>query len=261
MPVIAGLQRRLLATLLSGREFVHTIDAGPARGLVFPVVLPDDKGVWTGTYEQKFVESLAAAIRPGDVCFDVGGWHGFCAGVMAQKAARVVVFEPLPANCDRIRRMIELNPSRTGLTLEPSAVGQQNGKATFHLMPETSMGKLDTSPFQAENVGTHQISVNVVCLDTYCEAAGIDHVDVIKLDVEGAELAALQGAVRVLKNSRPRLFIEAHSRALTASVTQFLTDQDYDVTVLNTGRPPDGVSESEVCHLKAVPRNAGGNPS
>jgi FkbM family methyltransferase len=257
MPIVAGLQRRVLAKLLTGREFVHTIDAGPAKGLVFPIVLPDDKRVWTGTYEHEFVQSLAKAVRPGDVCFDVGGWRGFCAGVMAQAgAARVVVFEPLPANCERIRRMIELNPSRPGLLLEPSAVGEQNGTASFQLMSETSMGKLENSPFQTQDVGGQQISVNVVSLDAYCAAAGIDRVDVIKLDVEGAELAALHGAVRLLTNSRPRLFIEAHSRSLAAGVTEFLTNRDYEVSVLTTGRPPDGITEPEVCHLNAIPRKA-----
>src|SRR6478672_10596056 len=44
--------------------------------------------------------------------FDAGGWHVFYAGVMALAgASKVFVFEPLPANCDRIRRLIELNPA------------------------------------------------------------------------------------------------------------------------------------------------------
>src|SRR4051794_17162547 len=48
IPLIAPLQRFILATFLEGHEFIHTIDAGPARGLIYPVMLPDDKGVWTG---------------------------------------------------------------------------------------------------------------------------------------------------------------------------------------------------------------------
>jgi FkbM family methyltransferase len=260
IPVVAWLQRRLLK--LGGHEFIHTIDAGPAAGLKFPVVLPDDKGVWTGTYELDFIQSLADAVRPGDVCFDVGGWRGFCAGVMACRgASRVTVFEPLPANILRIRRMMELNRERTQFDLQECAAGAQDGKAEFHLMPESSMGKLGESHFQADQQGAERISVQVRSLDSYCDAAGLDRVDVIKLDVEGAELMALQGADRLLRTFRPRLFIEAHSRALTRDVTAYLTERSYAVITLETGRAPDGRTEPDVCHLRATPQADGGAPA
>src|SRR5690349_16529357 len=51
LPLIAPVQRWLLMRFLEGREFVHTVDAGPAGGLRYPIKLPDDKGIWTGTYE------------------------------------------------------------------------------------------------------------------------------------------------------------------------------------------------------------------
>jgi hypothetical protein len=108
---MAPLQRRLLARFLEGREFIHTVDAGPARGLRYPITLPQDKGIWTGTYELELATRIAEVVRPGDVCFDIGGWRGFFSGVMALAgAAKVFVFEPLPANASQIRRMIKLNP-------------------------------------------------------------------------------------------------------------------------------------------------------
>jgi hypothetical protein len=111
IPLVAPFQRWLVANFLSREEFVHRVDAGPARGLLYSVRLPQDKGVWTGTYETGFASAGASAVSPGDVCFDIGGWHGFYSGVMALAGAtKVVVFEPLPANCARIRRLIDLNP-------------------------------------------------------------------------------------------------------------------------------------------------------
>src|SRR6516164_8594772 len=76
VPLIAQFQRWLLASALEGFEFVHTVDAGPARGLKYPICLPQDKGVWTGTYELEFSTLLAQAVRPGSVCLDIGGWRG-----------------------------------------------------------------------------------------------------------------------------------------------------------------------------------------
>ena len=77
MPLMAPLQRRLLARFLEGHEFIHMVDAGPARGLRYPITLPQDKGIWTGTYELELATGIAEAVRPGDICLDVGGWRGF----------------------------------------------------------------------------------------------------------------------------------------------------------------------------------------
>lgn len=253
VPIISQWQRRILFRLLEGREFIHTVDAGPAKGLVYPVVLPADKGVWTGTYELDFVERLAASVKPGDVCFDVGGWRGYCAGVMAcSGAARTIVFEPLEANAMRIGRLIELNPGLS-ITLQPVAVGDNDGCATFHLMPDMSMGKLGESPFQPAAVPSGQVSVSLVTLDTFCDTNGIDTVNVIKVDTEGAEMLVLRGAERLLRRCRPHLFVEAHSRELASGVTDFLRPLGYEVTVVETGAVPDGKSEPEVCHLQAIP--------
>lgn len=253
-PLIAPLQRYLLARFVEGREFVHTVDAGPAKGLVYPILLPDDKGVWTGTYEVDFVGAMAAAVNDGDVCFDVGGWRGFCGGVMALRAAtQVVIFEPLPANSARIRRLIELNPALP-MQLVEAAAGESCGTAEFALMPSTSMGKLAESVFQADVPSDERITVEVVSLDAWCEQTQTPYPNVMKIDVEGAEMAVLHGATSILKTNKPKLFIEAHSFSLAMSVTAFLRELSYIVTVLETGRAPDGISEPEVCHLVAVPK-------
>jgi FkbM family methyltransferase len=252
VPVLAWFQKTLLRKVLEGQEFVHRIDAGPAKGLVFPVILPDDKGVWTGTYELNFVQLLAAAVRPGTCCLDVGGWRGYCAGVMACAGARsTYVFEPLPANGVRIQRMIELNP-KLSIQLNAVAVGKEDGKATFHIMPQTSMGKLGDSPFQQSNPGGQRLDVEVVSLDSWSRKHSVKNVSVIKLDVEGAELMALEGAASLIDRDKPQFFVEAHSRDLAAQVTEFLEKRGYKVTTLETGHRPDGVSEPEVCHLRAA---------
>src|SRR5436309_819290 len=157
LPLVAPLQRRLLATFLEGREFVHTVDAGPARGLSYPIRLPDDKGIWTGTYELELATLIARAVKAGDVCLDVGGWRGFFSGVMALAGAkRVFVFEPLPANAVHILRMLELN-SALAIELIQAAVGDGGGSLDFEVMAESSMGKLATSSFQMGSPFGHKI--------------------------------------------------------------------------------------------------------
>jgi hypothetical protein len=88
VPGIARLQRWLVTRFLSDRPFVHTINVGPARGLRFEVILPLDKAVWSGIYEPEFVSALAEHIKPGDICYDIGGYRGYVSGVMALAGAR-----------------------------------------------------------------------------------------------------------------------------------------------------------------------------
>jgi FkbM family methyltransferase len=251
MPLMAALQRRLLARFLEGHEFIHTVDAGPARGLRYPITLPQDKGIWTGTYELELATGIAEAVRPGDICLDVGGWRGFFSGVMALAgASSVFVFEPLPTNALQIRRMIELN-SKLPIELIEVAIGDQINSSKLRVMPETSMAKLSTSSFQSDHQQGDLVEIRIETLD-HLRATGLfPHADVIKIDVEGAEAMALRGAEQLLRSNRPRLFIEVHSRSLARECNQILLDYGYLVNVLESGVPPDFVSEPEVCHFKA----------
>ena len=251
MPLVAAFQRLLLARFLDNQEFIHTVDAGPGRGLKFPVLLPDDKGVWTGTYEADFLKALAHAIQPGGVCLDIGGWHGFCGCVMArQGAGRVLIFEPLPENCARIRRAIELNPDLP-VELVDAAVGSSSGRAEFQVMPGTSMGKLSDSEFQPDADSVATVSVPVLALDEWADTACVEPPSVIKIDVEGAELLVLQGAKGLISDVNPTLFIEVHGRKMATTVVEFLSPFPYSIRCLETGAAPDGVTEPDVCHIVA----------
>jgi hypothetical protein len=115
------------------------------------------------------------------------------------------------------------------------------------------MGKLSDSPFQSHAPSEQSIEVAIVSLDSWCLANGVTFPNVMKIDVEGAELLVLRGAKRILRESRPKLFIEAHSRVLASEVLNLLHEQGYLVRTLETGSAPDGHREPEVCHLIAVP--------
>src|SRR5215813_3415438 len=112
MPGVAASQRWLLRRYLEGQPFVHTVNVGPATGLIFQITLPQDKPIWTGTYEHEFTRAIVEHIGRGDICYDIGGYRGFMSGVMALAgASRVLVFEPLPMNQQALRRLCELNPA------------------------------------------------------------------------------------------------------------------------------------------------------
>ena len=252
LPIIAPLQRLAVRHLLGRCEFIHTINAGPASGLKYWVQMPEDKAVWSGTYELELSAALAAAIRPGNICLDIGGYHGFFAGVCALAGAGTVhVFEPLPVNAERIRKLIDANPELP-LKLHRIALGSTPGEAPFRVMEEDSMGKLSNSNFQGDRLSQATIEVQMETLDHLKELGVIPRADVIKIDVEGAEAMVLKGGTALLRSDRPRLFLEIHSRELARECNDLLANLGYSISVLETGRRPDFTSEPEVCHFVAV---------
>jgi FkbM family methyltransferase len=252
IPVIAGLQRWFFAKFLSGREFVHCISAGPAKGLVYPVSLPQDKLLWAGTWESEFTSKLVPLIPPGAVCYDIGGHRGFLAGVMAMSgAAEVHCFEPNPANATQITKVIELNPDRK-MTLHQCAVGATDTTAEFVIMPQSSMGKLNGSSFQSDQKTGTRINVDVRSLDSMHARDGLKPPHVMKIDVEGAEVDVLLGASTIIQQYHPKMCIEFHSRALLDACITILNAAGYRRIELLEYASANDVSADGVGHLIAT---------
>ena len=90
IPGVAQLQRQIFARCIGDRQFVHRINAGPAAGLNYQVHLPQDKQIWTGTYEAEVATKICETVNPGKACFDIGAHRGFLSGVMAVAGASEV---------------------------------------------------------------------------------------------------------------------------------------------------------------------------
>ena len=249
IPGVAALQRAIVSRTLDGREFDHEVDAGPAKGITFKIHMPEDKGIWTGTYEVDFATRLAAEVKAGGVAYDIGSWHGFFAGVMAaQGAAQVHVFEPLPQNVERIRQLVALNPSKS-ITLHPCAVGESDSEMDLMVMPATSMAKLEASTFQADETSGTRLRVKVRCIDAMIAAGEIAPPSLMKIDVEGAEVMVLSGARETIAKHRPVIFMEVHSAALLAECEQLLAAEGYRIEQVD--EDPVAARERDVYQIKA----------
>ena len=154
-----------------------------------------------------------------------------------QGASRVVIFEPMPGNIEKIRRMIGLNPSLP-ISLEEAAVSDSTGEAVFNLMPEETMGKLEKSTFQQSESAQQQVKVRTIALD---DLAGnqLPEPDFIKIDVEGAEEFVLKGALNLLRRKKPMLMIEVHSPEIGKRCLVLLRAIYPNVTVMETGKNPE----------------------
>ena len=233
VPGLAQLQRQLFSAFLVDRKFAHRINAGPAMGLNYLVQLPQDKQIWTGTYEAEVASQICDAVIPGQPCFDIGAHRGFLSGVMAVAgASEVHCFDPNPENTKQLRCLPELNP-QLKFVIHEMAIGNHTGTVEFVLMPETSMGKVLESDFQPDAQKMGKLAVDACRLDDLIATGKIPPPGLIKIDVEGAEELVLKGAVNLLEKHRPNIILEAHSQKLACQCMHLLEDSGYKVEPLN----------------------------
>lgn len=156
-------------------------------------------------------------LKPGMVFLDIGAHHGIYSIVAAKRlgtSGRVVAFEPSSREFRRLRLHLQLN--RMGLVhAEPVAIGAATATRKFFQVVggDSTRGGLRPPAIPDELTET---SVETVRLDDYISRSALDHVDIVKLDVEGGELEVLQGASNVLTKFRPVFICEVLDAATRA---------------------------------------------
>jgi FkbM family methyltransferase len=187
-----------------------------------------------GCYEPETVALLSALLSEGMTYVDVGaniGHHALIAASRVGGTGAIHTFEPAPAMFNELRRNMSRNGCRN-VTCNNCALGEQVGTAQFYLadISESAANSLG----RTVHVTDRQVSVSVRTLDDYCEAAGINRLDVLKVDVEGAELLVLRGAERTIRRFQPLIVLEfsKHTAAFgyeAAELAQTLRNLQYEL--------------------------------
>ena len=154
--------------------------------------------------------AFRSAVRPGSVVLDVGANLGAYTVLFAQWAApdgRVYAFEPAPESRAGLARQVELNGVGDRIRIRGEAVAGSSGTATFQASGLRGDNRLGV------DVPGHDpgLVVRTISVDDFCAREAIDP-DVMKIDVEGAELEVLRGARETIsrRGSRLTVFVELH---------------------------------------------------
>jgi FkbM family methyltransferase len=143
--------------------------------------------------------------RESDICVDIGANIGFYTLGLAKRANRGAVhsFEPVPLNC----HVLMVNVLANGLSnavINNCAVGDINGEVDFCIARDGAYSSLvDTG----RKTVVETAKTPMVTLDSYRSDRKLPRVDILKVDVEGAEPAVIRGAANLLADPerRPRL--------------------------------------------------------
>jgi len=169
-------------------------------------LLPPDYQFDSELKEQKLVRSL---VKEGMTVFDVGAHAGKYTrlfSLLVGETGRVIAFEPTPDSAKRLASDIQRLELRNVALLQ-NAVAESSARVTLHQFPEeysswNGLGqpRMEDPKRQGQFVpivGT--VEVDAITLNDFCRDQRIERIDYLKLDVEGAELRALQGTGRLLE--------------------------------------------------------------
>lgn len=164
--------------------------------------------MWTGMFEEKLSALASKQLNSGDVCFDVGGNVGAISIALADAVGpngKVHTFEPNPNNFSRLSANLALNPElNERVVLNNLGISDEPGTLFWTEDPG--------NPGNGMLSDTGDIKTEVITLDSYCETAGIEKLDLLKVDVEGMELKVFQGAEKTLSRFKPVIYFETLSR-------------------------------------------------
>ena len=170
--------------------------AGPARGVRMELDFSGQTPKYLGMFEWELHSFYRRVLPHSSLIFDVGGAEGYTALLYAANSpGRVISFEPNPSEVELLRANIARNPElRERIEIREIAVGRE-------VDPES------------------------MTIDSVAEEVGSP--DFIKVDVDGWELDVLAGAEQTLREKRPNLVVETHTRRLEDQCGALLVECGY----------------------------------
>ncbi|PJF22341.1 MAG: hypothetical protein CUN56_06505 [Phototrophicales bacterium] len=202
--------------------------------------MPDDP-FWfrlellTNRHEQETVAQFKRLITPGMTVLDVGAHVGYYARLLSQlvgEEGRVIAFEPHPRTFDYLMKNVA---SLLNVTTVQVAVAEAEGTAelydylmmsasgSLHYDPtlvdlqKSHATKDDIAPRLAQGLPVQTYTVRTMPIDMVLDELDIACVDLVKMDIEGAEMGALRGMKRTIKQSpNLKLIMEYNPVALRA---------------------------------------------
>ncbi len=231
---------------------IWRIDDGPLAGFKLTGLLPGEIVPVLANKMEIRCSSLLQRLPSieGGVVLDVGGSYGYYALLLSRlvgSTGRVYTFEPDWRSFQRLTRNLAANNVQNVVAVPLCASNSSVGLAPWHSCEDEPWNSRLVAEGMANNCGGQAV-VPVVRLDDFAEALHmLGTIRLIKIDVEGAELKVLEGASRILDESKPLLLCELHGNEIAQQVIGFLSQRGYQQEMI------EYMSETRQ-HIFAYPR-------
>jgi FkbM family methyltransferase len=164
---------------------------------------------WNG-YEPETAPLFFSLATRAQVTIDVGAYVGFFTLVAghANPQGRVFAFEPMPEAYERLNRNVMLN-RLANVRCIPSAIGNHEGTAEFYHIPRNMPCSSSLSfDFMRSASDVRSFPVPVTTIDRLAQEAGLDRIDLVKIDTESTEPQVLRGMAETIRRHHPHIVCE-----------------------------------------------------
>lgn len=166
--------------------------------------------------EDELLAAFVGALNTGDVVYDVGGfigWYAIAAAKCVGPSGMVFAFEPAPSSAELLRIHLKINSVESQVRVIQAACSESFDLVSMPVWPiGLASGNSLRKVVSRSDISPEHVVVYVLPLDKFYETSKMSP-DVIKIDVEGAELQVLKGAKEILSKLRPIIFLELHTFA------------------------------------------------
>lgn len=172
---------------------------------------------FSGEYDRGVIQRLASVLRPGSTVLDVGANVGFYTIALGRKLkqlsnhTKLWAFEPVKSNFDRLVDLVSLNELSNVVQPINVALGNQNGDIQLHLADHQNQATTGNAVWLKGGMVSTIVptcSAQIMTLDAFVQNHQIANCDLIKVDIEGAELEFLRGGANFINKSRPIIYSE-----------------------------------------------------
>ncbi len=204
----------------------------------------------TRVWEPEVTDTIASETKPGMIALDVGGDIGYFSlqfSSLVGPSGRVFAFEPIPKARERLLHNIALN-GRTNIIVSEFALGNQEG--TVYLEDPFTKSRVNLNK---TNGGTNDIKVSIKRFDDLVDQLSIPSVDIIKMDIEGAEHEALRGMEQTLRRFKPIIVLEVHNHFLpqfnssAEALLDWLKSLGYQISTIEMSGPENARTTTVCC--------------
>ena len=202
-------------------------------------VNPNDEGLSAellvhGSHEPDTTKFVSKYLKENIVCVDVGaniGYYSTLYSKIVGQNGKVLAIEPSPVNFEFLKKNLELQNFSNYLVFNCES-GDKEGNVRFLMDKRANKCMIVQDKSESSN-NPDIISVPVRKIDDIIDESNVERVDFLKMDVEGYEWFAIQGALKTIRTFRPSIQIEIHFNKLGHEITQkilnILKNENYQI--------------------------------
>lgn len=197
--ILLGQNRTIIGSLPWGDRFVLKLERAV------------DRQIYLCRFEPMETKIVSAMVEEGKVCVDVGANIGYYTALMVHgvgSSGRVIAFEPGQQITPWLKVNLEINSLLDNVIILNEAVSDEEGKVIFYECEDAAYSSIleGATDYARER---RRYDVQTVTLDSALLQLGcMQEVCLVKIDVEGGESSVIDGAWKLLEETRPVLMIE-----------------------------------------------------